>query len=100
MTSSPVALINARLLDPATGKETPGGVMIENGLIVDIGAKVTKANAGERTQVVDCGGGVFRPCLIGFFPFRCGTWARHPGSLPTPKPPAGAGGGSVVVGVA
>ena len=29
----PTVLINARVIDPATGTDQPGGVLIENGLI-------------------------------------------------------------------
>ncbi|MBN9082654.1 MAG: dihydroorotase [Rhizobiales bacterium] len=97
MTSSPVALINARLLDPATGKETPGGVMIENGLIVDIGAKVTKANAGERTQVVDCGGDIVSPGLIDMCAFIGEPGASHRETITTASRAAAAGGVTTIV---
>ena len=52
--SPALALLNARLLDPATGEITAGGVFVENGIIVDAGAKVTQANVGAAT-VPACG---------------------------------------------
>lgn len=97
MTSSPVALINARLLDPATGTETPGGVMIENGLIVDIGAKVTKANAGECTQVVDCAGDIVTPGLIDMCAFIGEPGASHRETIATASRAAAAGGVTTIV---
>ncbi|HEV2572609.1 MAG TPA: dihydroorotase [Beijerinckiaceae bacterium] len=97
MTSSPVALINARLLDPATGTETPGGVMIENGLIVDIGAKVTKANAGERTQVVDCAADIVTPGLIDMCAFIGEPGASHRETITTASRAAAAGGVTTIV---
>ncbi len=56
-----LALLNARLLDPASNLDTKGGLLIENGVITDIGANV-KAPAGAET--VDCAGACLAPGLI------------------------------------
>jgi dihydroorotase len=57
------ALINASLVDPEKGTQSPGGVLVENGVIVDFGAHVTRAQVGDA-QVIDCGGDVVSPGLI------------------------------------
>ena len=39
----PTVLINARLIDPDSGRDEPGGVLIEDGKIVDLGTAVRGA---------------------------------------------------------
>ena len=55
------AFLNARLLDPATKLDTKGGLLIENGKILDVGPAV-KAPTGAET--VDCAGACLAPGLI------------------------------------
>lgn len=58
---SVTAFLNARLLDPATSLDAKGGLLIENGKILDVGPAVT-APAGAET--VDCAGACLAPGLI------------------------------------
>jgi dihydroorotase len=58
---SVTAFLNARLLDPATKLDSKGGILIENGNILDVGPAV-KAPAGAET--VDCAGACLAPGLI------------------------------------
>ena len=58
---SVTAFLNARLLDPATKLDAKGGLLIENGKILDVGPAVT-APAGAET--VDCAGACLAPGLI------------------------------------
>lgn len=95
--SSPIALINARLLDPASGGETRGGVFAENGKIVGVGADVTRANAGERTQVIDCGGDVVCPGLIDMCAFIGEPGASHRETIATASRAAAAGGVTTII---
>ena len=60
----PIALLDARLIDPVAGTETRGGVLIENGLIQDVGAHVTSANIGSGAEIMACKGDVVSPGLI------------------------------------
>ncbi|WP_368412731.1 dihydroorotase [Dongia sp.] len=60
----PLLLVNARIVDPATKRDERGGVLVENGHIVDVGAQVTKQNAPTDTEIVDCGGHVLIPGLV------------------------------------
>ena len=55
--AAPVALVNARLVDPARGSQTRGGLLIVDGLIAQVGGDVTAALPAGG-QVVDCGGDV------------------------------------------
>ena len=58
---SVTAFLNARLLDPATNLDTKGGLLIDGGVIAEIGPNV-KAPAGA--EIVDCGGACLAPGLI------------------------------------
>jgi imidazolonepropionase-like amidohydrolase len=52
--------LNARLVDPASGKDEPGGLLVKDGVIADLGGHLRR-NAPERAKVVDCGGHVLCP---------------------------------------
>ena len=47
----PLALVNARIVDPASNRDETGGVLVENGIISAIGSQVTRANVSGG-----CGG--------------------------------------------
>jgi dihydroorotase len=59
-----VAYVGARLLDPATGLDTVGGVLTEGELIKQVGPKVTADLALEGVTVIDCDGLCLAPGLI------------------------------------
>ena len=54
-------ITNARLLDPASGLDAPGALLIRDGLIADCGAGL---NAPEGAIVVDAAGACLAPGLI------------------------------------
>jgi dihydroorotase len=58
------AYVNARLIDPASGLDAPGGLLAEDGEIMDIGAGLFANGAPENAEVVDCGGMVLAPGLV------------------------------------
>ena len=58
-----LALTNARLLDPATGRETPGGVLIKDGRIAALGPAVQHGHLPEGAEAHDCGGLLLAPEL-------------------------------------
>src|ERR1043165_9834866 len=60
----PLVLINARIVDPASNRDETGGILVENGVIQEIGAKVTRTNAPEAAEIVDCRAQVLAPGLI------------------------------------
>src|SRR4029450_6318222 len=60
----PLALVNARIVDPASNRDETGGVLVENGVISDTGAQVTRASLSEDAEIHDCPGRVLAPGLI------------------------------------
>lgn len=54
-------LANARIVDPASGFDGEGGVVIDDGRIVDWGAHLA---AGRGGVVIDCAGHVLSPGLV------------------------------------
>ena len=60
----PLALTNARLVDPESGYDGPGGVVIRGGLIADVlqGPKLDAPSSD--LEIVDCKGALLAPGLI------------------------------------
>ncbi len=58
------AYVNARLIDPASGLDAAGGVLVEDGRIADIGAGLFGDGAPEGAETVDCGGLCLAPGLV------------------------------------
>ncbi len=52
---------NARLIDPASGLDGPGGLLVREGLIADHGASL---GVPEGATVIDCDGAVLCPGLV------------------------------------
>jgi dihydroorotase len=60
--SSPdILFTNARLLDPASGLDSPGSLLVSRGLIADHGGSL---GVPDGATVVDCGGAVLAPGLV------------------------------------
>jgi dihydroorotase len=62
--SERTAFINARLIDPATGRDEKGALLVENGVIADLGPRLFADGVPKGTVSVDCGGHVLAPALI------------------------------------
>ena len=56
-----IIFVNARLIDPATGLDAPGSLLVSRGLIVDHGGSL---GVPDGAEVVECGGAVLAPGLI------------------------------------
>ncbi len=59
-----VAYVNARLIDPASGRDEVGGILTEANRIVDLGPQVTRNTLSRDTTVVDSTGLVAAPGLV------------------------------------
>ena len=59
-----IAYVNARLLDPATGLDAPGGVLTEGESITQVGAGLFSDSVPEDAKVVDCQGKCLCPGLV------------------------------------
>jgi dihydroorotase len=90
------AFLNARLVDPASGKDEPGGLLVEDGVIADLGPHLRR-NAPERTKVVDCRGNVLCPGLIDMQVFTGEPGLEHRETLKTASHAAAAGGVTTIV---
>ncbi len=95
--TKPLALINARLIDPVAGTETRGGVLIADGLIADVGTSLTKANLGGDVEVIDCLGDVVAPGLIDMRAFVGEPGAEHRETIASASAAAAAGGVTTIV---
>lgn len=62
----PIAYVNARLIDPASNLDQPGGIVVADGLIADLGSHLSRAEAlgGSAIEAVDCGGSVLAPGIV------------------------------------
>mgnify|MGYP001497458235 CR=1 FL=1 len=64
MTEQLRAYVNARLLDPASGLDQTGTVLIDGNKIIDIGPHLFPNGPPENVQVVDCRDYCLAPGLI------------------------------------
>jgi len=58
------AYLNARLLDPASGLDAPGALLVEDGRIADLGPDLFLDGAPSVGRQVDCKGGCLAPGLV------------------------------------
>jgi dihydroorotase len=88
--------INARIIDPGTNRDEPGGLLVKDGLIVDLGTHLRR-NAPEGATVVDCKGHVLAPGLIDAQVFTGEPGFEHRETLKTASHAAAAGGVTTIV---
>ncbi len=96
-TAQPLVLVNARLVDPASGTETRGGVLLRGGLIAELGPEVTPSSAPNRARVIDCRGDVVSPGLIDMQAFVGEPGAEHRETIATATLAAAAGGVTTIL---
>jgi dihydroorotase len=58
------AWINAQIIAPAQGLSGKGGILVDDGWILAVGAQVTREMVGAGTEVTDCKGKLLIPGLI------------------------------------
>lgn len=83
--------INARLIDPASGRDEPGGLLVSDGVITDIGGHLRR-NAPQGATVVDCQGHILCPGLIDAQVYTGDPGQEHRETLKTASFAAAAGG--------
>lgn len=88
--SGRTAIYNARVIDPATGLDEKGGVLIENGVIAEVGPGVTKATAADVK--IDAKGKALAPGLIDLRVKTGEPGAENKETLQTASDAAAAGG--------
>ncbi len=93
----PLILTNARLLDPASGRDERGGIFIENGLIRELGPGLIRDPGHAHAVVRDCGEAVVAPGLVDMRVFIGEPGEEHRETLRTAGEAAAAGGVTTIV---
>jgi dihydroorotase len=96
-TSSALLLVNGRIVDPASGMDGPGGVLIEGGVIRDVGPHLDKLKPVNGVEVRDCGGQVIAPGLVDMRVFVGEPGEEHRETLRTAGEAAATGGVTTIV---
>lgn len=94
MASAPraCAFLNARLLDPATGLDQPGDLLVKDGVIEAVGPNLAAAGAEGFDEIVDCGGKCLAPGLVDMRVQLCEPGHEHKETIATGSAAAAAGG--------
>ena len=87
-----IAFKNARLVDPQSGLDAKGGLLVENGRIADIGPRLFNDAEPTDPEVINCHGLVLAPGLIDARVFTGEPGAEHRESLESASVAAAAGG--------
>jgi len=93
------AYVNARLLDPASGLDAPGGLLAEDGRITDLGPDLFKDGVPEGMQKVDCGGACLAPGLVDMRVQIREPGEEHKETMDSAGRAAAAGGVTAMVGL-
>jgi dihydroorotase len=88
--------LNARLIDPASGRDEPGGLLVRGGVIADLGLHLRR-NAPDGAAVIDCKGHVLCPGIIDMQVFTGEPGQEHRETLKTASQAAAAGGVTTIV---
>lgn len=93
----PLLLTHARLMDPASGREQIGSLLIRNGLIAELGPQLANGGVSADTEVFDCEGQVLAPGLIDMRAVIGEPGAEHRETLASASQAAAAGGVTTIV---
>jgi dihydroorotase len=94
--SGRTALINARLVDPASGRDEAGGLLIENGVISDLGPHLRRS-APRDAVVVNCEDNLVIPGLVDMQVFTGEPGLEHRETLASASQSAAAGGVTTMI---
>lgn len=92
----PTLFTNARLVCPGSGRDEKGGILVEGGLIADIGPHLQSGN-GKHLHPVDCQGHLLCPGLIDMQVFTGEPGEEHRETLATASRAAAAGGVTTIL---
>ncbi len=91
------AFRNARLIDPASGLDVKGGLLVENGRIADVGPRLFNDAEPNDPEVIDCKGLVLAPGLIDMRVFTGEPGSEHRETLELASEAAAAGGVTTII---
>src|SRR6201985_483868 len=92
-----IAFRNARLIDPASGLDAKGGLLVENGRIADVGPRLFNDAEPSDPECIDCRGLVRAPGLIDMRVFTGEPGSEHRETLASASDAAAAGGVTTIV---
>ena len=95
--SAPLAIRGARLIDPASGLDTRGDLLIQDGRIADLGPGVLAAGVPEGAVCVEAGGLILAPGLVDMRVFVGEPGGEHRETLASASHAAAAGGVTTIV---
>src|SRR5690606_14744201 len=64
VSTRPIAIVNARIVDPASGTDGPGAVIVRDGLIAEVVHGRTLGETSADLEIIDAGGAMLAPGLI------------------------------------
>jgi dihydroorotase len=97
MSGRRTAFRNARLIDPGSDLDIKGGLLVENGKIVDLGPRLFNDADRNDPEVIDCKGLVLAPGLIDMRVFTGEPGSEHRETLESASRAAAAGGVTTIV---
>jgi dihydroorotase len=96
-TAQPTAYTNARLLDPASGLDAKGALLVVEGRIADLGPHLFRQGVPQGFASIDCGGHCLGPGLIDLRVNLCEPGHEHKETIETASLAAAAGGVAAMV---
>ncbi len=93
----PLALVNARVVDPSRSLDEKGAVLVADGRIVASGADAANQGAPEGAEIIDCHGAAVLPGLVDMRVFVGEPGGEHRETLETASRAAAAGGVTAIV---
>jgi dihydroorotase len=91
-TSPALLFTHGRIVDPTSGRDEPGGILMENGVIRDVGPHLNQLKPMNGVTVHDCGGAVIAPGLVDMRVFVGEPGEEHRETFRTAGLAAAAGG--------
>ena len=88
----PLAILNARVLDPAAKRDERGGILVQDGLIADVGPQVKAQGLSADFERIDAGGHCLAPGLIDMRVQLREPGEEHKETIATGSAAAAAGG--------
>ncbi|HWY62966.1 MAG TPA: dihydroorotase [Rhizomicrobium sp.] len=92
-----IAFRNARLIDPASGLDAKGGLLVENGRIADVGPRLFNDADENDFEIINCRGLILAPGLIDCRVFTGEPGSEHRETLQSASEAAAAGGVTTIV---
>ena len=92
-----LAFRNARLIDPASGLDVKGGLLVENGRVADIGPRLFNDAEPRDPEIIDCHVLILAPGLIDCRVFTGEPGSEHRESFASASEAAAAGGVTTMV---